>query len=411
MTEWKETIIGEYIDLISGYAFKSANFINEYIENSLPVIKIKNVANGDTNLNDVVYHQYDASLEKFVLKKGDVLIAMTGNHPHAMTQVVGDVSRYKLETNSLLNQRVGKLVPKENTSLDFVYYLFKDKDVQNYLANQSSGSANQANISKGDILGLNLRIPPLPEQKAIAEILSSLDDKIDLLHRQNKTLEQMAETIFRQWFVERKRLNLDSDEFYDNHDSNNHKNQTNQKNHSSDNVEEAKEDWEEGVLSDLIVVKYGKDHKKLLDGNIPVLGSGGLMRYADTALYEKESVLIPRKGSLNNVMYIDEPFWTVDTMFYTEMKKSNIAKFIYHFVKELDLASMNVGSAVPSMTTEVLNNMPIEIPSDTFFQKFEEAIEPMYLKMKFNKKQIGSLEKMRNTLLPKLMSGEVTVQI
>ncbi|MBK8112118.1 MAG: hypothetical protein IPK46_18235 [Saprospiraceae bacterium] len=81
-----------------------------------------------------------------------------------------------------------------------------------------------------------------------------------------------------------------------------------------------------------------------MDGNIPVFGSGGLMRHADRSIYTKESVLIPRKGTLNNVMYLDEPFWTVDTMFYTEMKVPNVAKFVYHFLKEQDLASMNVVS-------------------------------------------------------------------
>ncbi len=101
---------------------------------------------------------------------------------------------------SLLNQRVGKLIVKDDTNLDFIYYLFKNDDVRFYLANQSSGSANQANISKSDILGLNLTIPLPNEQTAIAYVLRSLDDKIDLLHRQNTTLEKMAETLFRQWF-------------------------------------------------------------------------------------------------------------------------------------------------------------------------------------------------------------------
>ena len=86
MSKWDEVIIGDHIDLISGYAFKSADFLNEQELGSLPVIKIKNVANGDVNLSDVVYHRYNASLEKFLLAKGDVLIAMTGNHPHAQTQ-------------------------------------------------------------------------------------------------------------------------------------------------------------------------------------------------------------------------------------------------------------------------------------------------------------------------------------
>src|SRR5690606_22807753 len=102
----------------------------------------------------------------------------------------------------------------------------------------------------------------------------------------------------------------------------------------------------------------------------------GLMRYVEKALFNGESVLIPRKGSLNNLMYKDEQFWTVDTLFYTEMKVSNVAKFVYFFLKSQDLASMNVGSAVPSMTTDILKNMPLNIPSESTLEKFDTLITP-----------------------------------
>jgi type I restriction enzyme S subunit len=257
---------------------------------------------------------------------------------------------------------------------NFVYYLARYEEVRSHAENNMEGSSGRQRVPKEAFDNLLISLPPLSEQKRIASILSSLDDKIDLLHRENKTLEAMAETLFRQWFVE-----------------------------------EAKEDWKEGKLGDLIDVKYGKDHKKLLDGKIPVLGSGGIMRYADTALYDKESVLIPRKGSLNNVMYINEPFWTVDTMFYTEMRQLNVAKFVYHFMKNQDLANMNVGSAVPSMTVEVLNNIPIDIPPQNIFDKFEGAVSLLYSKKEHNNKQIQTLIQQRDSLLPKLMSGEIKV--
>ncbi len=134
------------------------------------------------------------------------------------------------------------------------------------------------------------------------------------------------------------------------------------------------------------------------------------MRYAEKALFDHESVLIPRKGTLNNIVYIDEPFWTVDTMFYTVMKKPNIAKFIYQFMNGKNLASMNVGSAVPSMTTQILNNMSLLIPSDEDFENFENTVTPYYKKTKSNKQQIQTLENLRDTLLPKLMSGAVRVR-
>ena len=394
MTEWKETIIGEYIDLISGYAFKSANFLNEYIENSLPVIKIKNVANGDTNLNDVVYHQYDASLEKFVLKKGDVLISMTGNHPHAMTQVVGDVSRYKLDTNSLLNQRVGKLVPKENTSLDFIYYLFKDKDVQNYLANQSSGSANQANISKGDILGLILRIPPLPEQTAIASILSSLDDKIDLLHRQNQTLEKMAETLFRQWFVE-----------------------------------EAKEEWETGKLADEFDFTMGASPPgesyneegiglPMYQGNADFgfrFPTNRVFTTDPKRLAEKHDTLISVRAPVGEQNMANEKCcigrgvaafrYKLDNSFYT---------YTFFKIKSLmdEIKQFNeTGTVFGSISKSDFENIEIVIPDKISIQKFQNEAKPIDDKIITNTIQIRTLTALRDTLLPKLMSGEVTVEM
>ena len=167
--------------------------------------------------------------------------------------------------------------------------------------------------------------------------------------------------------------------------------------------------WKHGHLSDLITVKYGKDHKKLADGIYPVYGSGGIMRYAERPLYNKESVLIPRKGTLNNVIYVNQPFWSVDTMFYTEMKIPNVAKFVYHFVKAKDLASMNAGSAVPSMTTDILNAMEVVIPSAPDLEEFESLVAPMYKAMEANHVQSQVLSRMRDTLLPKLMSGEMDV--
>ncbi len=117
-------------------------------------------------------------------------------------------------------------------------------------------------------------------------------------------------------------------------------------------------------LGDLATIKYGKDHKKLKDGIIPVYGTGGIMRYVDTAIYNKKSVLIPRKGSLGNLYFVNQPFWTVDTLFYTQIDESQvIPEYLYYKLKTYDLANLNVGSAVPSLTTSVLNSLRLELPS------------------------------------------------
>jgi len=120
--------------------------------------------------------------------------------------------------------------------------------------------------------------------------------------------------------------------------------------------------WKSAKLNDVLEIKYGKDHKHLKDGNIPVYGSGGIMRFADNYLYDKESILIPRKGTLSNLFYINIPFWSVDTIFYTIIKEGNIAKYLYYFIKSIDLTNLNVGSAVPSLSTEVLNKIEVSLP-------------------------------------------------
>lgn len=167
--------------------------------------------------------------------------------------------------------------------------------------------------------------------------------------------------------------------------------------------------WHEGTLEELLEVKYGKDHKKLADGPYPVYGSGGFMRSVEKPLSTGESVLIPRKGSLNNVMYVDEEFWTVDTMFYTVPRIPGAAKYAYQHVKMLDLASMNSGSAVPSMTTNILNALSLPIPSEEALASFDAKLQPMYDLIKANNHESTRLAELRDALLPKLMSGEIDV--
>lgn len=169
------------------------------------------------------------------------------------------------------------------------------------------------------------------------------------------------------------------------------------------------DNWRVGYLSELITIKYGKDHKKLGNGNIPCYGSGGVMRYVEKSIYDHESVLIPRKGTLNNVLYVNTPFWSVDTMFYTVMKLANVAKFVYHFVKEKDLDLMNAGSAVPSMTTDILYAMELRIPSDDVLAKFEDFVSPLYKAISDNSVENKKLAEVRDTLLSKLMTGELDV--
>lgn len=116
-------------------------------------------------------------------------------------------------------------------------------------------------------------------------------------------------------------------------------------------------------LGEIVRIKNGKDHKTLGDGEFPVYGSGGVMRYADTYAYNKPSVLIPRKGSLGNLFFVDVPFWNVDTIFYTEIDEAQIRpKFLYYFLTTVGLGEMNQAGGVPSQTQSVLNELKIPVP-------------------------------------------------
>lgn len=374
MSEWKEYKLGELIKDIAAGPFGSNLKVECFVESGFPIIdgaNLKGIKVTD-NITKYVTEKKARSLHRAIAKRNDIVVTISGNV--GQIAYIPDNSKY---LEYLVSQRQFRATfDVTKVDVPFLVYYFHTRVGQHKIlsfANQVGVPALAQPIK--NFKEIELELPPINEQKRIAGVLGSLDDKIDLLRRENATLEAMAETLFRQWFVV-----------------------------------EAKEEWEEGKLGDLIDVKYGKDHKKLSEGTIPVIGSGGVMRYADKYLYDKESVLIPRKGSLNNVMYINEPFWTVDTMFYTEMSRSNIAKYVYHFMKGQDLANMNVGSAVPSMTTEVLNNIPVDIPPQGVFDRFENAVAPLYNKKEQNNKQIQTLIQTRDGLLPRLMSNEIKVE-
>lgn len=157
-------------------------------------------------------------------------------------------------------------------------------------------------------------------------------------------------------------------------------------------------DWKTYKLSDVAEIKYGKDHQHLVDGEIPVYGSGGIMRFANKALYEKESILIPRKGTLSNLFYIDKPFWSVDTMFYTKIKDGTNGKYLFYLLKTMDLASMNVGSAVPSLTTEVLNKVEINLPDLQTQIEVADILSSLDVKIDHNLATCKTLENIAQTL-------------
>jgi type I restriction enzyme S subunit len=317
----------------------------------------------------------------------------------------------------------------------YVYFWLTSTIAKRKIDEVTIGSTQQA-LTIVALKSLTIELPPLKVQNIVVQHLEALTGKITLNRQTNQTLEQMAQVLFKSWFVDFDPV-IDNALAAGNDIPDALQNKAEQRLQAQqlpdfkplpDNIralfpkefEQTGEPtigiagwipkgWSSKYLSDLLEIKYGKDHKKLDEGEYPVYGSGGLMRRVDKFLYKGESVLIPRKGTLSNIMYVNETFWSVDTMFFTIPKVPQIAKFAFYLLKRLNFDNMNVGSAVPSMTTKVLNALPLVCPSENVLTKFDEIIELYFSKIRANQESSNQLEQLRGALLPKLISGEITI--
>lgn len=346
-------------------------FAKEYQTEGIPFYRGKEVIekhNGNNVSTELFIspERYEEIKRKYVVpKKGDILLTSVGTL--GVPWIVDEEDFYFKDGNLTWLRCNTEILP------GYLYLWLNSAEAKNQIDAKCIGSTQKA-LTIETLNKFQITLPSLELQKKIVSVINPIESKIKSNRKINENLTDQAQAIYQQHFVTK-----------------------------------ANPDWPLGHLSDLINVKYGKDHKKLADGAYPVYGSGGIMRYVEHPLYEKESVLIPRKGTLNNVMYVNQPFWSVDTMFYTEMKQANVAKFVYHYVKSKDLASMNAGSAVPSMTTAILNAMELRIPSEEALFQFENSVAPMYEMIKKNEDQSRKLAQLRDVLLSKLMSGEIDV--
>ncbi|MBR6125794.1 restriction endonuclease subunit S [Candidatus Saccharibacteria bacterium] len=168
--------------------------------------------------------------------------------------------------------------------------------------------------------------------------------------------------------------------------------------------------WEVKTIGDYLKIGNGRDHSKLADGLYPVYGSGGVMRYVSEFLHDGETVLFPRKGTLNNVMYRNEPLWTVDTMFYTSVLVPHSALFVFYSAKMFDFERLNTGTGVPSMTSDIIKKLPIISPDRQTLEQFDKTVAKLYNQIHHNEKEISRLTKLRDKLLPLLMNGQVEVK-
>jgi type I restriction enzyme S subunit len=397
VSEWQEVALGEIAKVQTG-PFGSQLKNEQYITGGTPVVTVEHICN--FRIRDFAYPSVTLEdknrLSKYLLKEGDIIFTRVGSV---------DLSAYVQphQNEWMFSSRMLRVRPDERVDSRFLSYYFQQKVFRDYILNISVG-ATMPSINTEILKGVQVSFPSKQEQKAIASVLSSLDDKIDLLHRQNTTLEAMAETLFRQWFVEK-----------------------------------AQEDWEEVPLKDVVDIAIGRtpprqEHQWFSESEIDVkwisikdMGNDGVYIFKTSEYLTKEAVrqfnipVIPEdtvvlsfKMTLGRVAITTQEMLSNEAIahFKFTSKTPFIKEYLFLYLKTFkwDLLG-STSSIVTSINSAMIKDMEIAIPDIETMNKFKEVSESLFDKVKSNQQQIQTLEKLRDNLLPKLMSGEVRVSL
>lgn len=408
--EWKEYKLGDFADVQNGYAFKSS----EFSAVGVPIIKIKNIVNSKINLDEAQYFNSEilAKLQPFVVCKNDILISMTGSHINQIASAVGKIGKYLLDYPALLNQRVGKIFVKNTKICDkvYLYYFLNRYETQFELASNAGGSANQANISPSQIKNLKLVLPVIPIQRRIASILSSLDDKIELNRQTNQTLEAIAQAIFKEWFVD---FNFPGVSPFEN---------------------ELPVGWKKVPINDLTSnIQYGFTQSSSINEVGPKFLritdiQGGTVDWDkvpfcivtenEARKYEikNHDIFIARTGASTgeNIYIINPPkavfaSYLIRAQFDDPALACYVAKFLRTNEYFSYINSIMGGSAQPNANAKQLTNIEIVLPTKTELDVFFRIVDNLNQKINSNIKENQTLGELRDTLIPKLMKGEITI--
>lgn len=390
MADWKEYKLKHAIERFIDYRGKTPT----KTESGIPLITAKIVKDGRIlEPNEFIATEgYQSWMTRGYPEINDVVL--TTEAP------LGEVALLK-NKNVALAQRIITLRGKKGLCNNiFLKYYLQSNAGQFALQARASGSTVEG-IKASELREVEIYLPPLPEQQAIAEVLSSLDDKIDLLNRQNKTLEALAETLFRQWFVE-----------------------------------EAEESWEEKAVSEIIDVRDGThDSPKQKEVGFHLITSKHLkpdgidfssaykiseedfISINKRSKVDKNDILFSMIGTLGLIHFVeDEPNFAIKNIgLFKSSQKPAFAKFLYLLLKS-PLGNQFIYESADGSTQEYislgsLRQLKFKYSGDLAIEQFDKTISPYFEKKFLNNKQIRILSNLRDTLLPKLMSGEVRVRL
>jgi len=404
--EWGEIQLSRIAKLRSGFPFKSSSWVDD----GVPVIKIANVKDGRIVADGCGYvsHETAATVREWMTQKGDVLIAMTG--------YVGEIALVRSGEKYLINQRVGRFDFLDDSPVipEFFFYYLRQSEVRSLLETMARGSA-QPNLSASDAAKLCVPVPPVAEQRAIAHILGTLDDKIELNRKQNKTLEAMARTLFKAWFVDFEPVRAKMEGRWQRDESlpglPAHLYDLFPDRLADSDLGEVPEGWRVGPLQELLVLQRGFDlpTQSRIEGQFPVIAAGGINGTHHEAMVKGPGVVTGRSGVLGNVFLELGDYWPLNTTLWVKEFLAAKPCYAYQLLSCIDFKMFNAGSAVPTLNRNHIHVVPQIIPSSEVIGKFEDMAMVLHQGIVANNRESRSLAELRGTLLPKLISGELRV--
>jgi len=400
MTEWRKYYFKDIFQIIDGD--RGVNYPKQsdlYSEGFCLFLNTGNVTSSGFNFekNQFITKEKDKMLRKGKLRRGDIVFTTRGT--------VGNVALYD-DSIPYENIRInsGMVILRTNESVankEFIFQILKSNYKKKLISPFISGSV-QPQLPIKDLKEISLPLPPLPEQKAIAEVLSSLDDKIDLLTRQNKTLEDLAQVYFRKWFIE-----------------------------------DASDKWEVGKAEDYFEIGIGKtpprkeeywfskNKNDVVWVSISDMGKSGMF-IGDSSEYltkdavkqfnikcvPKGAILLSFKLTVGRVAIALRELTTNEAIAYFKYRNIFEREYLYFYLKMFDYYSLGSTSSIAiAVNSKIIKAMPIVMPDIETLKKYHVVASPLFSKIEANTKQIVVLQKLRDTLLPKLISGEIRTKM
>jgi type I restriction enzyme, S subunit len=403
--EWLEKSIEELTEVTSSKRIHAS----DYTPIGVPFYRSKEIiekAKGKSISTELFIsdEQFNSIATKFGSpQEGDILLTSVGT--------LG--VPYLVQANEKFYFKDGNLTwlktSEAKVNSDFIYYWLTSSRAKQAIDEVTIGSTQQA-LTIVALKSLKLNLPPLPEQQAIAGILGALDDKIELNRRMNETLESMARAIFKSWFVDFDpvRAKMDGQQppgmnsetaalFPDSFEE--------------QDGEMAPKGWEVGRLDELLVLQRGfdlpKKNRKL--GAYPVFAAGGHHGTHIEFKVNGPGVVTGRSGVLGNVYYVHEDFWPLNTTLWIKEFRASRPIHTYFFLQTMELERFNAGSAVPTLNRNHVHGVPVIVPPLEIVERFEDFSKPLFERIFHNKSKSQTLANLRDTLLPKLLSGELRV--